>query len=334
MAVTASCNSNVTLASAPVFRSLLACDASALCRAKSQTPLPLLLRDTSDAADPVFDVRRRDCEVTCDTQVDCNTLCECWDSCGDNSYCTCSICEALSPDAATDTQFFTIQNAAASSGAASASIIAGLGAGSGRKLLQSAADVTAQLAAVLTRVDTLKDAQAGTTGQLNALQSQVDKANLLAEARAASTTIQDLITGKGVMRGNCSEPGTWPDIPAPASGVCFRRIDGQTHLDSASLLQVYDCTSYCNTSCFNTSLFVLCAAGRADIQSGKQVLQSKLDLLLQRQQAAIDAMNAANSQLAALQVRAWHRGWCGATSAALMAAGCGDTSYVLPHGRY
>lgn len=45
------------------------------------------------------------------------------------------------------------------------------------------------------------------------------------------------------------------------------------------------------------------AAGRADIQSGQQVLQGKLDLLLQRQQAAIDAMNAANSQLAALQVR-------------------------------
>lgn len=45
------------------------------------------------------------------------------------------------------------------------------------------------------------------------------------------------------------------------------------------------------------------AAGRADIQTGQQVLQGKLDLLLQRQQAAIDAMNAANSQLAALQVR-------------------------------
>jgi hypothetical protein len=31
------------------------------------------------------------------------------------------------------------------------------------------------------------------------------------------------------------------------------------------------------------------------------VLVSKLDTLLQRQQAAIDAMNAANSQLAAIQ---------------------------------
>lgn len=48
---------------------------------------------------------------------------------------------------------------------------------------------------------------------------------------------------------------------------------------------------------------VTTAAGRADIQAGQQVLQGKLDLLLQRQQAAIDAMNAANSQLAALQVR-------------------------------
>jgi hypothetical protein len=58
--------------------------------------------------------------------------------------------------------------------------------------------VTTQLADVLLRVDTLRDAQSGITGQLNALQSQVDKANLLAEARAASTTIQDLIAGEGV----------------------------------------------------------------------------------------------------------------------------------------
>lgn len=56
--------------------------------------------------------------------------------------------------------------------------------------------MTTQLADVLLKVDSLRDAQSGITGQLNALQSQVDKANLLAEARAASTTIQDLITGK------------------------------------------------------------------------------------------------------------------------------------------
>lgn len=47
---------------------------------------------------------------------------------------------------------------------------------------------------------------------------------------------------------------------------------------------------------------VCLAAGRADIQAGQTALQGKLDLLLQRQQAAIDAMNAANNQLAALQV--------------------------------
>jgi hypothetical protein len=43
------------------------------------------------------------------------------------------------------------------------------------------------------------------------------------------------------------------------------------------------------------------AAGRSDIQAGQAALEGKLDTLLQRQQAAIDAMNAANSQLAALQ---------------------------------
>lgn len=131
-------------------------------------------------------------------QLDCNTLCECWGSCGANQLCTCASCQALAPDAASDSQFFTIKNAAASSGAASASIIAALGGGgatSGRKLQQTAADVTSQLAGVLSQVDTLRSAQSGITGQLSALQSQVDKANLLAEARAASTTVQDLITG-------------------------------------------------------------------------------------------------------------------------------------------
>lgn len=44
-------------------------------------------------------------------------------------------------------------------------------------------------------------------------------------------------------------------------------------------------------------------AGRSDIQAGQQVLSGKLDTLLQRQQAAIDAMNAANNQLAAIKVR-------------------------------
>eukprot|EP00882_Tetradesmus_deserticola_P028658 GHRQ01031930.1.p1 GENE.GHRQ01031930.1~~GHRQ01031930.1.p1 ORF type:complete len:309 (+),score=71.83 GHRQ01031930.1:70-927(+) len=43
------------------------------------------------------------------------------------------------------------------------------------------------------------------------------------------------------------------------------------------------------------------AAGRSDIQTGQAVLVSKLDTLLQRQQLAIDAMNAANSQLAAIK---------------------------------
>jgi hypothetical protein len=52
----------------------------------------------------------------------------------------------------------------------------------------------------------------------------------------------------------------------------------------------------------SVSLSFCPAAGRADIQAGQQALSGKLDLLLRRQQAAIDAMNAANRQLAALQV--------------------------------
>ncbi|WIA39913.1 hypothetical protein OEZ86_013355 [Tetradesmus obliquus] len=179
---------------------------------------------------------REQCELPCDMQLDCNALCECWDSCGSSQYCLCSACKDLHPDAAADTQFFTIKDAAASSGAASANIAATTSGTAGRRLLQTADNVTQQLSAVLAKVDVLRSAQDSISGQMSALQSQVDKANLLAEARAASTTLQDFI-----------------------------------------------------------------AAGRSDIQTGQAVLVSKLDTLLQRQQAAIDAMNAANSQLAAIQ---------------------------------
>eukprot|EP00883_Tetradesmus_obliquus_P001212 jgi/Sobl393_1/11292/SZX78320.1 len=179
---------------------------------------------------------REQCELPCDMQLDCNALCECWDSCGSRQYCLCSACKDLHPDAAADTQFFTIKDAAASSGAASADIAATTSRTAGRRLLQTADNVTQQLSAVLAKVDVLRSAQDSISGQMSALQSQVDKANLLAEARAASTTLQDLI-----------------------------------------------------------------AAGRSDIHTGQAVLVSKLDTLLQRQQAAIDAMNAANSQLAAIQ---------------------------------
>lgn len=129
-------------------------------------------------------------------QLDCNALCECWDSCGSSQYCLCSACKDLHPDAAADTQFFTIKDAAASSGAASADIAATTSGTAGRRLLQTADNVTQQLSAVLAKVDVLRSAQDSISGQMSALQSQVDKANLLAEARAASTTLQDLIAGE------------------------------------------------------------------------------------------------------------------------------------------
>jgi hypothetical protein len=129
-------------------------------------------------------------------QLDCNALCECWDSCSGTQYCVCKACKELHPDAASDTQFFTIKDAAASSGAASADIAATTSGTAGRRLLQTAENVTQQLSAVLAKVDVLRNAQDSISGQMSALQSQVDKANLLAEARAASTTLQDLIAGE------------------------------------------------------------------------------------------------------------------------------------------
>lgn len=208
-------------------------------------------------------------------QVDCNTLCECWGSCAPGAVCVCPACHALLADAASDPQFFTIRSAAASAGAASADVIAATSAAPpGRRLLQAAPDVTAALAGVLAKVDELRGSQASLAGQVTALQGQVDKANLLAEARAASTKLQDLIAGVCAAGGApdgmqaCARPCMCADDATPP---CRRRRG------------------------------IAAAAGRSDIASGQALLESKLNTLLQRQQAALDALAAASSTLAAIQ---------------------------------
>jgi hypothetical protein len=100
-------------------------------------------------------------------------------------------------DAAVDSQFFTIKDAAASSGAARANLIADTGPAGHRRLLQSSSpDMTTQLGQVLARISDLRSAQSSITAQMDALQSQIDKANLLANARASDTKLLDLITGQ------------------------------------------------------------------------------------------------------------------------------------------
>lgn len=69
--------------------------------------------------------------------------------------------------------------------------------------------VISALAAVSGKVDTLRAAQDSITAQVNALQAKVDQANLLAEARAANTQVQDLITG-----------ASGKEWPKPLPGVC------------------------------------------------------------------------------------------------------------------
>lgn len=172
--------------------------ACAVCRTNSTLCLRLAATAALDVSYAVGDIlHRSDCEVPCDQQLDCGALCECWDSCTGNTYCSCPACRELHPDAAQDTQFFTIRDAAATSGAASADMIPDTGSTGRRRLLQSSGteNITAQLAEVLVKVDVLRGSQDSISGQITALQSQVDKANLLAEARAANTKLQDLIAG-------------------------------------------------------------------------------------------------------------------------------------------
>ncbi|KAI8467677.1 MAG: hypothetical protein J3K34DRAFT_480735 [Monoraphidium minutum] len=182
---------------------------------------------------------REACELPCDLELDCAALCDCGDGgCGEGEVCSCQACRALQGDAAADGEFMTIAAAAASSGS-TAAIFAPINAGgAGRRRLAATSndEVIAQLALVSGKVDGLRAAQDAIAATVDGLRGRVDTANLLAEARAANTRVQDLIT-----------------------------------------------------------------AGRADVASGQAALEAKLDTLLQRQQAALDAARTASAALAAVQ---------------------------------
>ncbi|GBF96992.1 polycystin cation channel family [Raphidocelis subcapitata] len=181
---------------------------------------------------------RDECEAPCDLELDCGALCDCGvDGCAVGQICTCTACRQLRGDASADGEFTTVAAAATSSGALAA-LFAPMAAAGGRRRLMAATndDVLAALAGVSSKVGTLRAAQDAISGQVDALRGKVDQANLLAEARAANTRLQDLIT-----------------------------------------------------------------AGRADIATGQRSLESRLDELLQRQAAALDAARSAAAALAAVQ---------------------------------
>uniref|UniRef100_A0A7S0NBN4 Polycystin cation channel PKD1/PKD2 domain-containing protein n=1 Tax=Chlamydomonas leiostraca TaxID=1034604 RepID=A0A7S0NBN4_9CHLO len=132
---------------------------------------------------------RQNCEANCDRKLDCNTLCECYGTCTGDQMCLCEACDLLNKDAASDSSFVDISSVAT----AAANSIADLsqtGIGGGRKLKQ---DTTSQLTAVLTQVGQVKTQQDNIASQMTKLQTQVDRANQLAEARANDNRLIDLI---------------------------------------------------------------------------------------------------------------------------------------------
>lgn len=54
---------------------------------------------------------RSKCETSCDRQLDCNTLCECYGTCSSTQMCVCKACTDLSSDASTDQSFVDIRDA-------------------------------------------------------------------------------------------------------------------------------------------------------------------------------------------------------------------------------
>ncbi len=178
-----------------------------------QTPVPGSLSNVT---------YRRDCETHCDRRLDCNTLCECYNTCSATEYCECPACVALHENAADDDQFVSIRSVATDQAAAEASIARlGLGdlpsrrrATSRRSLQQTTNDeLSAQLSNVLTQVGTVSTQQSTIKNQMDALAAQVSRANQLAEARANDNRLMELIaagradiqTGQAKMMGMLDE---------------------------------------------------------------------------------------------------------------------------------
>ena len=72
-------------------------------------------------------------------------------------------------------------------------------------------------------------------------------------------------------------------------GICFSASVPMSHFLWHTKKCVYMITLF------------LCAAGRADIAAGQKVLEEKLNILLAKQQQALDAVNKATATLAALK---------------------------------
>ncbi|KAG2499695.1 hypothetical protein HYH03_002630 [Edaphochlamys debaryana] len=151
----------------------------------------------------ISDYRAR-CEMPCERRLDCATVCECYGGCGAGQYCECAACAALNSNAALDAEFVDVRIAVPSQATSIAALnAAGVSSATRhhhhlhrhqhRSLQQVDPAVQSALSGVVTRVVEVARAQNATAAQLAVMKAQVDRANALADARAADSRVLDQV---------------------------------------------------------------------------------------------------------------------------------------------
>lgn len=120
------------------------------------------------------------------------------------------------------------------------------------------------------------------------LQSQMDRANQLALIKSRDTSLTDLITGVQAVPHN----GTH------VLGHAVQLLCSCGEMPVSWFDKGMPCPPPPNKAARSTCMALPpVAAGRAEIASGQAALSAQLDVLLQRQQAAVDSMAKAEAQV-------------------------------------
>eukprot|EP00210_Caulerpa_lentillifera_P005376 g5138.t1 len=130
-----------------------------------------------------FGLTSDECNSRCAAQEDCISLCECSTSCNPTQYCRCEACTSLT-EALRTMEYQSIQDLATGSNVPL----------NGRRLNQDEADsITEHLLNLSAGVTALRTGQADLETQVLSLESEVKRANALAEQRAEDNSLGELI---------------------------------------------------------------------------------------------------------------------------------------------
>eukprot|EP00798_Chlamydomonas_sp_ICE-L_P006111 gene6111-2715_t len=204
---------------------------------------------------------RSQCEMPCDRLVDCNAICTCFGTCGVNQVCMCETCQDISYDATADSSFLDIRSVAQSAGSTSTSIAS---MSTGRRSLLQTADLSSQLTNVLTETTDLSSQLTNVPTKTTDLSSQLT--NVLSEVGS---------------------------VKSQQDGIASQMSTLQTTVDRANQLAIARAN--------DNTLINLISAGRQDIQTGQAAIESKLDVIIGKQNQSLALAQSASNALAAIQ---------------------------------